>query len=87
MGDKRKYWFRAKKHGWGWTGPATWQGWLVFVGYLLLLTAAILATHRWGAELRGGVVWFVLGIWLVSWLVLGICFWKGEPPDSRWGGK
>jgi len=81
MGDKRKYWFRAKKYGWGWVGPATWQGWLVFVGYLLLMAGAI------PIALRLGVVWSLLLVHLASLLLLGVCLWKGEPAKWRWGGK
>jgi hypothetical protein len=32
-----EYWFPAKRYGWGWGLPTAWQGWLVFVGYILLL--------------------------------------------------
>jgi hypothetical protein len=24
-----RYWFPAKRYGWGWGLPVTWQGWLV----------------------------------------------------------
>ena len=29
MQTERKYWFPAKRYGWGWGMPNTWQGWLV----------------------------------------------------------
>lgn len=32
----RKYWFPAKRFGWGWGLPSAWQGWVV----LLLLQCA-----------------------------------------------
>jgi hypothetical protein len=32
-----RYWFPAKRYGWGWGMPCAWQGWLVLVGYLGLM--------------------------------------------------
>jgi hypothetical protein len=35
----RKYWFPAKRYGWGWGIPSSWQGWLilaVFAGLLVV---------------------------------------------------
>lgn len=36
MNESKRYWFPAKKYGWGWGMPATWQGWLVLGAYLAL---------------------------------------------------
>ena len=27
-----KYWFPAKRYGWGWGPPNNWQGWVVLAG-------------------------------------------------------
>ena len=35
----QEYLFPVKRYGWGWGFPITWQGWLVFVGFFLLLVA------------------------------------------------
>jgi hypothetical protein len=29
MSVEKKYWFPAKRYGWGWGIPNVWQGWLV----------------------------------------------------------
>ena len=29
-----KYWFPAKRYGWGWGLPGTWQGWLVVAAFV-----------------------------------------------------
>ncbi len=29
MKRERRYWFKAKKSGLGWSTPLTWQGWVV----------------------------------------------------------
>ncbi len=39
MQTERKYWFPAKRYGWGWGFPSTWQGWVVFAAFVGLLVA------------------------------------------------
>ena len=78
-----KYWFPRKppERGWGWGLPITWQGWLVFGGYFVLLIAAS--------------VWLLpdralsyLGLVLaLSALLVFICAKKGEPPGPIGGQK
>lgn len=73
---KQRYWFPRKPpgHGWGWGLPQTWQGWLVFGGYFLLLIA--------------GSVWllperafsYIALVFALSALLVYICAKKGEPP-------
>ena len=36
----RRYWFRAKRYGWGWGLPLTWEGWLVFAAVFVLIGVA-----------------------------------------------
>jgi len=35
------YWFPAKRYGWGWGFPITWQGWLVLLGFFALVLFGI----------------------------------------------
>ena len=35
----KSIWFPAKRYGWGWGLPLTWQGWMVVVLYFVLLGA------------------------------------------------
>ena len=37
----KKIWFPAKCYGLGWGLPVAWQGWVVLVGYLILLLAGM----------------------------------------------
>jgi len=37
MESQRKYWFPAKRYGWGWGIPSTWQGWLVLGAFAVLV--------------------------------------------------
>jgi hypothetical protein len=72
-----RYWFPAKRYGWGL--PATWQGWVVFLGWLALVISLspLLA-------LRSRPLFFAF-IAIMSAALIAICYLKGEPPRWRWG--
>ena len=79
-----KLWFRAKRYGWGWY-PITWQGWVCILGFLLLLYGnwyrlkdAVMADQKF-------VVEFVIESFLLSVILILICFIKGESPAWHWG--
>lgn len=80
--DGKRYWFPAKRYGWGWGPPATWEGWLVLVGYVsVVIGCAFLAPPDRHPFLFFSVTFAVTaGFVLIAWL-------KGEPPKWRWGGK
>ncbi len=82
MTTKPTYWFPAKRHGWGWGLPMTWQGWLVLASYMGLMLAAIvmLPPTRNAPDFLGIVV-------ILTVCFLAICWAKGEPPRWRWGGR
>jgi hypothetical protein len=46
--DQPRYWFPAKRYGWGWGLPSTWEGWVVLAVYLALLVAlcVLVPAHR-----------------------------------------
>ena len=80
--QKPKYWFPAKRYGWGWGLPNTWQGWVVIAVWLAILyptTMWLLARNQTGL-----FVAFMLA--MIAVLTL-IGYLKGEPPRWRWGGK
>ena len=79
MGE-RKYWFRAKRYGWGWGLPATWQGWLVLALFFILLLAGVVVFPP--AITTGAFVVYVL---VLVALLTGVCWLTGEPPRWRWG--
>lgn len=77
--DEPRYWFPAKRHGWGWGMPRTWQGWAVILSYCALLL---------GAPVIGrGAAWQLLVVFASTLGVLLICLRKGEPARWRWGGE
>ena len=77
---KPRYWFLMKRYGWGWGPPVTWEGWVVLVEYIVLLWAA-----AWRFAPDRSVPMFIGSVSAVSAVLIGICFWKGEPPRWRWG--
>jgi hypothetical protein len=82
MAPRPRYWFPAKRYGWGWGPPSTWQGWVVLVLFIVLLVA-------------GGSVFspakvpalYVAYMAVLSAVMIGVCYLKGEPPKWRWGGR
>ena len=80
MQAEQKYWFPAKRYGWGWGFPTTWQGLSVLGAYIALLAGGaswLRAGHSHG--------WFVLYAGGLTAILLLVCWLKGEPPHWRWG--
>jgi hypothetical protein len=78
----RKIWFPAKKYGWGWGPPCAWQGWVVLVGWLVLIEiGSFVLLH----QRLTGCFYIFLAVMIA--LLLGICWAKGEKPQWRWGNK
>ena len=71
---EKKYWFPARGLGWGWGLPGTWQGWVVFVLYLLAVISASVTTKT--EENALSRVAIIIGL---SALFIFICWLKGEP--------
>jgi hypothetical protein len=80
MPQDTEYWFPAKRYGWGWGPPATWQGWAVIAAFVILVIvgAFVVPPHRSPLTFVGYVV-------TLSVALTGVCWWKGEPPRWRWG--
>jgi hypothetical protein len=75
--DELRYWFHAKRYGWGWGMPASWQGWVVLVGWLaiVLSVSPLIATRSMPR--------FFVFILAMSVALIAICWIKGEPPKWR----
>ena len=70
------YWFHAKRLGWGWGLPATWQGWIVMIVWSL----AIIANSFLVAI---NIPLFLFLTLALTAALLAICYAKGEPPSWR----
>ena len=75
-----RYWFPAKRYGWGWGPPNGWQGWAVLAGFVALIAIGGAMT------LPQSPVRFIACVVMLSVLLIAVCWWKGEPPRWRWGG-
>jgi len=60
--DEKRYWFRKKRFGWGWT-PATGEGWIatfafaaIIVGGTIVLMPATARTAPWAPA-----------VWVAAW--------------------
>ncbi|HUA25657.1 MAG TPA: hypothetical protein VMA54_16130 [Steroidobacteraceae bacterium] len=74
-----QYWFRAKRYGWGWGLPLTWQGWVVFVGWFAVFIPAMVRL------LPRRPVAFMVFTLVMGLLLTVICYITGEPPRWRSG--
>jgi hypothetical protein len=82
MPAERAYWFPAKRFGWGWGLPTSWQGWLVIACYgaLLALGFVLFPPHR----TLGALLAYIVAL---TAMLIAICWLKGEPPRWRWGNE
>ncbi len=74
------YWFPAKRYGWGWGLPNTWQGWAVLATFAALLTLSALAFPP-----RASPLAFTGAVIVLCVVFSAVCFAKGEPTRWRWG--
>lgn len=77
----RQYWFKAKKYGWGWGLPSSWQGWV----FILIWAPVAIVSTTWVGNHNLPLAFVILNIMVA--LLLIVCFTKGEPPRWRWGEK
>ena len=73
----QKFWFHAKSFGFGWGLPASWQGWIVFVIYLVLA----IGTARFApSDIKLPV------IFILTFMFIIVVVFTGERPAKwRWG--
>jgi hypothetical protein len=79
MQTEPKYWFPAKRYGWGWGIPNAWQGWMVLAVFAGLLAGGVLVL------LPNRYLYFDCYVAVLSGLLIWVCWLKGEPPRWRWG--
>lgn len=78
MPETPKYWFPAKRFGWGWGPPQTWQGFVVMIVYLALVLAPIPFMNP-----KRDMVAYLVSMLALSALLILICWKTGEPPTWR----
>jgi len=80
MQTDHHYWFPAKRYGWGWGVPTSWEGWLVFGVFFALLIAGVFFFLP--AKAVGSFIAYTV---VLNVLLIAVCWLKGEPPRWRWG--
>ncbi|MBI3350440.1 MAG: hypothetical protein HY020_24985 [Burkholderiales bacterium] len=75
MAVERKYWFKAKESGLGWSLPLTWQGWVVY--------AAMFAGVGYALAFGANVGVKILGVWGSVLACLPVCWLFGEPLSGK----
>ena len=80
---QKEIWFPAMKYGVGWGLPVTWQGWAVFLAYILQMIAGSMRLTR----TPFGKAFLPVYVIFLSAILIFICWKKGEKPDFRWGDK
>jgi hypothetical protein len=73
MTTQARYWFRAKRYGWGWGLPCSWQGWLFFLAWLCALGLAAMGLM----PARPFV--FAMTLAILTVILVAVCYIKGEP--------
>jgi hypothetical protein len=81
--DDSRYWFPAKRYGWGWGLPSTWEGWAVMAGYFVLLACGVCFWFPPTRTMTG----FIVYVAVLTIVLTVICWRTGEPPRWRWGGE
>ena len=83
----KKIWFKAKTYGYGWY-PVTWQGWLIIVGYIVVVVlAAIFTIDTKSPDAAHGIGLFLIieTIAVITLILLARKY--GEKARWRWGKK
>jgi hypothetical protein len=77
--NDQKYWFAAKRYGWGWGLPIAWQGWVVLGAFIVLMIAGSFIFPPYQHKL------LYLGyLAVLIALLIRVCYVKGEPLGWRW---
>ena len=77
-----RYWFPAKRYGWGWGLPVSWQGWGVLLVYLALVLGGIPIV-----QVSRGTFAYVAYVGVLTAILIAICLLTGEPARWRWGDR
>ncbi len=83
----KKFWFPAKKYGWGWGFPVTWQGWVVLLAYIAFFAWNSIGLDAESQSDPDTIRQFVIDSCMASAVLIAIAYKTGEKPRWRWGDK
>jgi hypothetical protein len=85
MKEKDKtIWFKRKTYGWGWV-PATWQGWVVILIYIVFLFLEVKKLNIIQNSDNSTFMILAPRFIVLTALLMFICYMKGEKPKWSWG--
>lgn len=84
--NNERYWFKAKRYGWGWY-PVTWQGWAVLVMYVFAVLTTVFYIDRHEHSASDSLMGFFPLVYILTVFLIIICYKTGEKPSWRWGDK
>jgi hypothetical protein len=82
----KNFWFKAKNYGWGWH-PATWQGWLITLGYVVVAVLVARGADSASPSASDTLYGVTLPLVVLTAALIAVCWKTGEKPEWRWGGK
>lgn len=82
----KKYWFTAKKYGWGWK-PTSMEGWIVTVLYTLSIFYFFFQFDARSHSVSDTLISFLPVAIILTGLLIAICYRYGEKPRWQWGEK
>ncbi len=82
--NPKGYWYRRKMYGWGWT-PATWQGWVSLLVYVVGITVIFMRVDVDTLSTSDALINITIPIIALTAALIITCYLKGEPPRWQWG--
>ena len=82
--NPQHYWFKRKAFGWGWV-PATWEGWATLLIWLLVFALLNIDFMQNPAPDNATTTRFLFHVFVLTLVLIAVCYWKGEKPGWRWG--
>ena len=79
-----KLWFKAKQYGWGWT-PASWQGYVAIALYIFIAIKIFFHINKTSNSASDILIDLIFPFVLLTFLLIILCYAKGEKPKWRWG--
>jgi hypothetical protein len=80
MDGQEKFWFPAKRYGFGWGLPTCWEGWVVLVAFVASEALVFFVVPP-----REHPAVFLAGSIVTTALLVAVVWIKGEPIGWRWG--
>ncbi len=82
----KRYWFKAKKYGWGWY-PASVEGWLIILAYVIYIIFLAKKLETMLDISSSSALQYAIAFLFPTLILLMVCFWRGEKPGWHWGDK